>query len=479
MDQSATTSDEAALAAVEKPAAAADRHPERSAYAHALISELRLLVRAIANDPNKRLNTLRLSYQLPEMTKAEDLTFDKILNKLASIESDPKQQAALEYIAFLQAVRDALVAITTPATGLTIAYTALVTGGQRSDRAESSYDLAAQAYGRLRHRAAWHSRFAWCLMAIAVVCMTIATWEATAAALGKSLLQNMDLLRSQQVVLMEEKLKLETSLDKPLDEADLSSGGDRNAVLSSAWLPLCDRFRNRLMIAQAAFNGRLPTDGDGKPLGLAASPAERDLCGRETVLTSNIATVHREMQVYLASWPQMAGGVVAFLSHLFSSPGEHRDPCPSAAAASTRAGTGSLESTCDVEFLLAPRLQVITNYNMPLVFGILGSLLYVLLDHFTKLRSNTLNPKDLSLMPLRLILGLVIASCVSLLVTSYASPSQAAASATAAGGPPPVSSLIASLTLSASGLAFLAGFGAEAVFTLLQNLIERVFAAQK
>jgi len=111
------------------------------------------------------------------------------------------------------------------------------------------------------------------------------------------------------------------------------------------------------------------------------------------------------------------------------------------------------------------------------MFGFLGSLLYVLVDHFNKLQGNTLNPKDFSLVFLRLILGLVVAACVSLLVSSYAGPGQPTPGS--ASGTPTPGLFVASLTLSASGLAFLAGFGAEAVFMLLQALIGRVFATQR
>ncbi len=94
-----------------------------------------------------------------------------------------------------------------------------------------------------------------------------------------------------------------------------------------------------------------------------------------------------------------------------------------------------------------------------------------------KLRANTLSPRDFPLMALRLIIGLVVAACVSLLVSSSASPGAVAGGST--GGVPAAGALAASLISSASGITFLAGFGAEAVVTLLQNLVTRVFATPK
>ncbi len=139
--------------------------------------------------------------------------------------------------------------------------------------------------------------------------------------------------------------------------------------------------------------------------------------------------------------------------------------------------SGKAPSEDDVELRVASMLEVRANYMLPFIFGVTGSLVYVLLNHYTKLRTSTLSPSDYSVMWLRLILGLVIAACVSLLIGTYAGPGMAAPNA--ATGFIPADRLVPSLGSSASGLAFLAGFGAEAVFTMLQNLVERVFVAQR
>jgi hypothetical protein len=457
----------------------------RIAYIGTLIAELRLLVRAISNDPNKTLTSLRMAYQTTSSGAPEILTSDRVLKLVSEIEDDPKKQMQLESIAFLQSVRDALVAMTRPVTGLSLAYTTLVAGAQRKSDAESSFQLAAQAYGLLERRAKWHRRFVWVLLALGVTFTVLAAWEATKAALGKSLLQNMDVLRAQQATIMTEKLKLETNLDKPASDSDLLVASDERKLIPSSWLPLCDRYRNRLMIIKINHIEWPLQDNADSPR-LASSPAERELCGRDIVLARNIAIVHQEMLFFLQSWTGMVGepftGIGKFLpsTRQFDTFCEYSLETTELRNISTTkplADNPRMQSVCDLEFVIAPILQVTTNYTMPMLFGTIGSLLFVLVDHFTKLRTNTLAPNDLSLMPLRLILGVVIAACVCLLITSYAAPSVSppgsGGTLTAAG------TLVASLTLSASGLAFLAGFGAEAVFNLLQNLIERVFVAEK
>lgn len=60
-------------------------------------------------------------------------------------------------------------------------------------------------------------------------------------------------------------------------------------------------------------------------------------------------------------------------------------------------------------------------------------------------------------------------ACIGLFFSAYGPVPQY--STTASG-----TNLISSLTLTASGVAFLAGFGVETVFSMLDTLITRVFA---
>ena len=122
----------------------------------------------------------------------------------------------------------------------------------------------------------------------------------------------------------------------------------------------------------------------------------------------------------------------------------------------------------DVEFAIAPALAVHANYILPVIFAFLGAAAFVVLDFYGKVRESVLVPRDHLLSWIRLGLGLMIGGCIGLLVSSYAPPPSAGVQ----------SSLIASLTLSASGLAFLAGFGVEGVFSMLQTLVRRVFPAE-
>ena len=455
---------------------------QRRDYTDALLSEVRLLVRTVSNDPMKRVSDLKLKCTLPGASAPQELTAPEIIDAISDIEAHADQQPDIARIGFLQLVRDALVSMTAPATGLTISYTTLVAGDQRSQSAESRFALAKKAYTLLGSRAVWHRCVASALTAVAILVTLFAAWEATKASLGKSLLENLDLLRSQQAAIAAEKLKLETSLDKSAGDGELQLSLDGRIPLQA--VPLCDRYQIRRLTAP----GGPPNLSD---LRLEASPAERELCGRDTVLVRNLEIVRFSLQQYAEFWPASVGGVVAVAGRFFSrfDPGQRAASGPACLAASNdarKAGKPDSASTkgadkpamCDdVEFMIAPMLQVTTNYVLPITFGFVGSLLYVLLDHFTKLRANTLSPRDFPLMVLRLVIGLVVAACVSLLISSSANPGPAVPGPMS--GLPAAGMLVSSLTLSASGITFLAGFGAEAVVVLLQSLVTHLFTAQK
>ena len=157
----------------------------RSEYTRALLSEIRLIVRTIANDPLKRLSDLKVNYRFANEKAIREVTAPEIIEMISHVEAIADKQVGIDHIGFLQLVRDALVSMTTPATGLTISYTALVAGDQRSEATESRFALAKQAYDMLLDRAIWHRRLAWILTIIAILFTLFAAWEATKAALGK------------------------------------------------------------------------------------------------------------------------------------------------------------------------------------------------------------------------------------------------------------------------------------------------------
>jgi hypothetical protein len=431
----------------------------RGSYIYALTAEIRILIRAVASDPEQDISTLT-AVSIDEKGPAT-LNYAQIVIVVAK-DIPAIENELLLRIGQLQAIRDALVRMTRPATGLSIAYTSLVSGNQRGKGSESTYELAQSAFGGLGLSARIHRLFIAMLCITAVVLAIVASWEATKASLGKSLLEVLEPLRAQQSVIANEKFRLEMSLSKDISQGD--AGKDLHR------LPVCDRY---LLIANdpgsLQVSSSLP-----KGIPLHATPEIRDLCGRDLILSRNFELAHEALRQYRVFWPELVGGLYApsarFLKHLVGWLG-------GSMTTSSEQPSGQLVPTSgdDIEFWVAPTVQVITSFILPFIFGIIGSLLYVILQHYNQVRANLLVPRDLALANLRVILGIVVAVCVSLLIagsTGPAAPIQPSASGSTAPG-----SLVGSLTLSASLITFLAGFGAEAVFTLLHGLVQRVFAS--
>ena len=464
----------------------------RRKYLTELSAEIRILIRALANDPNRRLSNLSVDWR-DENDNPRKFTYPDIVRRLASEEANADAGDPLMQIGMLQAVKDALIGLTQPATGLTVAYTSLV-GVQAapSDNSESTYSLARQAYPGIERSAAKHRRFILLICVFVLLLTGLATWEATYASVGKSMLQVLDPLRTQQAAIFLEKQTLEVDLEK---HAAAQGHGAMDYVA------VCDR---HLFLNVTDAEKTLITD---KKVELGESGRVRDVCSRDRNLAASFNFAHLGLQQFMYSWTDLPGGVYVLLDRgaqvLMASlnpraqAADQNTPSSPTACAKTAVESNTTTTTppadpsgktattpqsspfaCgDIELLVAPKVQVTSGFILPFIFGTLGSLIYVLLHHFSSLKTNTLSPQDYPLARLRVILGIVVAVSVSLLATAYAGPAPI--------GPLPgnvtltPAMLASSVTFSIPGLAFLAGFGAEAVFSLLHQMVERLFALPK
>lgn len=107
-------------------------------------------------------------------------------------------------------------------------------------------------------------------------------------------------------------------------------------------------------------------------------------------------------------------------------------------------------------------MTVLSNYLMPVLYGVLGSIAFVLRRHHDRLAAHLLSPRDLRANSIRLVLGILIGGCIGLIYSASAT-----AQATGVLG--------AAATLSTAAIAFLAGYGVEGVFRVLDALIAHVF----
>ena len=112
-------------------------------------------------------------------------------------------------------------------------------------------------------------------------------------------------------------------------------------------------------------------------------------------------------------------------------------------------------------------LSVFTTYIVPMMFGVLGTLAGVIRSIWGKVAANVLRPMDRRLAVASIPLGIVAGMTVGLILAPSGSPVQG------------VTNVAGSVTLSASALAFLAGYGAELFFVMIDELLKRVFALGK
>ena len=116
------------------------------------------------------------------------------------------------------------------------------------------------------------------------------------------------------------------------------------------------------------------------------------------------------------------------------------------------------------EQLAASVLSIFTNYIIPMMSGLLGTLAGLVRSVWQKVRDSTLRPEDARRTVASVPLGLVAGLSVGLIITPSGNAAQG------------ISNVAGSITLSATALAFLAGYGAEAFFTMIDELLKRVFS---
>jgi hypothetical protein len=108
-------------------------------------------------------------------------------------------------------------------------------------------------------------------------------------------------------------------------------------------------------------------------------------------------------------------------------------------------------------------LSAYASYVLPVLFGLVGTIASFLRDISNRITGSILSPRDETLAIIRIILGAIAGLAVGLFFT----PASVAAQ---------ISSGAGVLTLSASGIAFLAGYGADGFFRMIDAMITRIFS---
>jgi hypothetical protein len=118
---------------------------------------------------------------------------------------------------------------------------------------------------------------------------------------------------------------------------------------------------------------------------------------------------------------------------------------------------------CDREAAIAAFaatvVNMFSNAILPVLFGLLGTLSGIMRSVVIKVRDSTLSPRDVRLTWSLLPLGMVAGLTVGLIISPNAATSNAGAG----------------FVLSAASLSFLAGYGADGYFAMLDAVLTRIF----
>jgi hypothetical protein len=124
---------------------------------------------------------------------------------------------------------------------------------------------------------------------------------------------------------------------------------------------------------------------------------------------------------------------------------------------------GVHEKTMQGEESVSSLLSVFSNFVLPMMFGVLGTFVAAIRLVQTNVRDSTLSPRDFWSTLLSLPLGMVAGVAVGLFYSPGAAP--ASGSGTSA----------VNLTMTASGLGFLAGYASQTFFDMLDSLKKNAF----
>jgi hypothetical protein len=416
---------------------------ERQSFLRRLAAEVCLLLDHLSGRPD-----YSLSAQLMKPGGgADDSDLDKdlgnpsrLIERVAGIRysrgSDTGEHALhpfAEDAAFLIQARDRLNSLVWPASGATIAFTTMTLHALRRpwlrvDKGlQPAQDQAFTAFPRFCRPARW---FAWSIRATAFsafILLVGALIVLAYAAWGKGLLDTMDAIRHDlaPIRLEAEKIEIRGDFARFVNTSPDTNTSDAKGVDT---VPVSD------YIASLCPGGPLR----GSQVGLAGEDRTNPvaLTTRPSDPTDLLATCDDLKDIHYRE------GRLSF--HL-----QRWNKWP---------GVKMMDEQ------LAPiELSIVGNYILPILYALLGSMAFVLRRFHKRLAGSLLTPRDLYANLARIALGSVIGVCVGSFFTGSAAASQAQGV------------LALSVSLPAVPLAFLAGYGVEAAFRLLDGLLLLVF----
>jgi len=391
------------------------------------LSEVHLLLDNVSANPVRTVSEEAL------VARPEDLD-EKWIEKVCQISWPPdgSQDEKAEDAALLIRAKDHLNRLSFPASGATIAFTLLVTqggtrkswwrriggGGElsptRSTLAQTAYpDLVAKAIGFRK----WMVGISIGLL-VALIMTCGFSWY---VAYGNAALAELATAREALTKAQEQVDQAEAAESSPTGAGAQGAGGGAPAAVPATATPAAAA--PGVSTAPEPYNGYCASNG-------YTSPTQAQLCGARTAAQQRLNLVETRLADWLC-WDLISD---------CDNQAKVADAPARAAALATIMGTAML----------------------PFLYGLLGAGAAIIRALARKIRTSRLSPRDLLLSFQQLALGAVVGACIGLFVGAPGSD---------AGG----DNLVGPVTLSASAISFIAGFGVDTVFEALEQLIRRIF----
>jgi hypothetical protein len=406
------------------------------------LNEAYLLLDFLSGRPDKSLQSLTLA-DPHDPTKT--LKAAEIVQSICSFRYPPSEDDVIraENACFLLLTKDELSRLAAPARSVSIAYTTMFSDagapllhrrGHYENR-DARLSLAVEAFGAMRpHATSFRRMFSWLpLFALLWLALTVLTyWQ---VALGQSVLQRLQQFYKERTTLIQ-------------DNVD---------VLESNLCPTYQPGDVHITALPASPDARKVASACIRPWQIDKSTHEASVDLSQTVNCGGF-------------WPHIVSHALGWKAMLCdgaaSGAGAAMPRGPKAASASD--ATPDRSNSDQVGWQSATSvLSVLSTYVLPMMFSILGTLIAVMRNVHGKLQNSELAPRDRMLMLISLPMGAIAGVAVGL----FFSPTTVAS--------PEIAGPAGNLTLTASGIGFLAGFGAEAFFRLLDWLKGKVFAEQE
>ncbi|MXP65694.1 hypothetical protein E0493_20295 [Roseomonas sp. M0104] len=464
-----------------------------------LLDEVYLLLDFISTRDNRRLDCLNGCIEIAAGTAKRAGSKQEILERITELRFPPPQSGppTAADAAFLMAVKDKLATEARPANGLTVAFTEMVLIGNalagrnpeasgRESRLTTRRNLAQAAYPELSvyarmTRIAWMVSLGLLLLLTLVTAMITMGVENGRSALTRLATANATYARAAAAVVGAEQQESRlASLTGPSSGARITPSLDPPYLLQ-----FCDRAKYLRYLRKA----KLAEDAAGAvPLDFPLFEARGQvrLCPEVWDAEREIDAARRRIQALMEQrWWFLSAFAPSTAVPPAAAAGAERPPS-SAVAATTAQATGGapaaegsdgaparasavgeeVDTARDNEWRADDAIRLLSQHVLPLCFTVLGAGVSILRDSSRRMHESCLAPRDLPMALSRLALGVAGGLAVGLFYSTPDNPALQLGGITPPG--------MQGTAVGAQAMAFLAGYGLDALFAFFDSQIRRL-----